>query len=135
MTEGPKSAFALSLAGGAATLAISLLEIRNWLFVSSRYSTYGNTTWSFFPAFGDFTAAQAVVLMAIGAACGVSTIVGAALQRSGKPSTVRAGSVLVLAATIVGAVPTTFGYLIGGVLCVSGAAVGLSWKPGRDGSL
>jgi len=65
----------------------------------------------------------------MGVACGVLIISGAVLQHSGQRLKVGNGSAIVVIATIVGAPAIYFGMLIGGILSVIGAYLGLTWKP------
>jgi hypothetical protein len=130
MTLRPNSAFACSVIGGAITLISSIVSINSWFFMySGSGTTFNYTLWYFFGSV-DFTAAEALVLFVIGVICGVLIIFGAVLQYSGQESNVRNGSILVLLATIVGVPSTYFGMLIGGILSITGAYAGLTWKPG-----
>jgi len=129
MAERPTSAFVFSLIGGFITLVTTVLVINTW------FSMYSEAGWTFHYSLWylvgsiDLTAAGALALFIIGVACGALIIIGAILQYSADMSKVRRGSFLVLAATIVGIVPTTFGLLIGGLLSITGAGLGLAWKP------
>ena len=98
----------------------SMYSMAGWTFHYSLWYVIGSI---------EFTAEEALVLFVIGAGCGILTVVGAALQSSGSRSRVRRGSILVLVATIIGSAPTDFGYLIGGLLSILGAALGISWEP------
>jgi len=129
MADRPTSAFACSLIGGLITLGASLLSINGWLFM---YSNSGLTfTYSLWYVIGflDFTAVEALFLFVIGIGCAVLIILGALLQHSGQRLKARNGSIIVLVATIVGAPASSFGMLIGGILSVIGAYLGLTWRP------
>jgi len=131
MADRPASAFACSLVGGFITLGASLLSINGWLFMySSSGLTFTYSLW-YVIGFADFTAAEALVLFVIGVASGALIISGAVLQHSGQRLKVRNGSIVVLISTIVGVPATYFGMLIGGILSVTGAYLGLTWKPGQ----
>jgi hypothetical protein len=129
MTEMPTSAFACSLIGGIITLISSLLSINSWFFMYSNAGTTFTYTLWYFIGSTDFTAAEALVLFVIGVACGILIIFGAVLQHSGQKSKVKNGSIIVLIASIVGVPSTYFGMLIGGILSITGAYIGLTWKP------
>jgi len=129
MADRPNSAFACSLVGGLFALGSSLLSINGWVFMYSNSGlTFTYSLW-YIIGFADFTAVEALVLFVIGVACGIMIIIGAALQHSGQMPKVRNGSIIVLIATIVGVPATYFGMLIGGILSVIGAYLGLVWKP------
>jgi len=131
MADRPVSAFVCSLIGGTITILSSLLSINGWFFMYSNSGlTFTYSLW-YVIGFADFTAVEALVLFVMGVACGVLIISGGVLQHSGQKSKVKNGSIVVLIATIVGVPSTYFGMLIGGILSVVGAYVGLTWKP-RD---
>jgi hypothetical protein len=125
----PTSAFVSSLIGGAITLTTDLVTLHTWFFM---YYNSGMTfTWSWWYVMGSvhFTALEALILFVIGAACGISILVGATLQYSSEEPRVRKGSLVVLVATILGIPTTYFGMIIGGLLSIIGAVQGISWKP------
>ena len=127
MAQEPTSAFRLSLAGGIVTLIVALVSINSW---HSMYEMSGMTfSYTFLVSMATVGAGWALVLFITGAACGLSIVIGAFMQRSGKVRVVRAGSILVVAASVVGIPGTFFGMILGGALSVAGAARGLSWKP------
>src|SRR5712692_2230264 len=126
MTERPTTAFILSLIGGIITLILGLLSINSWFSLHSTVG--GGFNYELFN-FVNMTAGAAILLFVLGAICGISIIIGAVLQYSGEKSRVRVGSILVLVASIVGIPSTFFGLIIGGILSVVGAALGLTWKP------
>jgi len=128
MTDRPTSAFVCSMIGGIITLFSSLLSINGWFFMYSNSGlTFTYSLW-YVVGFADFTAVEALVLFVIGVACGVLIIFGAVLQHSGQQLKVKNGSIIVIIATIVGVPSTYFGMLIGGILSVVGAYVGLTWR-------
>ena len=128
MTDRPTSAFVCSMIVGIITLFSSLLSINGWFFMYSNSGlTFTYSLW-YVVGFADFTAVEALVLFVIGVACGVLIIFGAVLQHSGQQLKVKNGSIIVIIATIVGVPSTYFGMLIGGILSVVGAYVGLTWR-------
>ena len=127
MAQRPTSAFLFSLVGGFVTLLVALVSINSWYFMYSfsgmsfRYSILGSML--------NVDAGSALALFLVGAACGASIVTGAFLQRTGRKPLVRAGSLVVLGASIIGAPATFFGMIIGGVLSVAGGVKGLTWRP------
>ena len=71
---------------------------------------------------------EAIFLFIVGAACGIAIIAGAFLQWTGAGEKVRLGTWLILIATIVAMPSTYFGIIVGGILSVTGVALGFSWK-------
>jgi len=129
MADRPTLAFACSLIGGMVTFGYSLLSINGWLFMYSN-SGLTFTYWLWYIAgFAEIAAVEALVLFVVGVACGAMIISGAILQYSGLKPKVRNGSTIVLIATILGIPGSYFGMLIGGILSVIGAYLGLTWKP------
>jgi hypothetical protein len=66
---------------------------------------------------------------AIGLVSGILMVVGAVMMNSSNKSKVRTGSVLVLLFTLIGAIFTLGGFLIGFILGLIGSIMGLVWKP------
>ncbi len=108
--EKPTAAFVLSLVGGIFTLVLG--------------STAGTTF-----TIVLFGLAGGPLFLIIGRVCGALIIVGAALQYSSNQSRVTTGSVLVLAFAVIAIPFTFFGLIIGFVLSLVGAILGLRWKP------
>jgi hypothetical protein len=133
MVSRPTSAFIFSLIGGIITLISGLISINSWFILYSMSGT-SFTYWLLGDLF-SFTAMEALVLFVIGTICGLLIVVGAVLQYSGKKSRVRMGSFIVVIASVVGALPTFFGFFIGFLLSVVGAAKGLSWDPSTEAAL
>ena len=127
MADRPTSAFVLSLIGGTITLIVGLISIHSWSYLDSTVG--GGFDYQTWPISVNFSAEAALLLFVTGAICGISIIVGAVMQYSGERSRVRRGSILVLVASIMGIPSTSFGWFIGGVLSVVGAAQGIAWKP------
>jgi hypothetical protein len=126
MVERPIAAFFLSTCGGVITLASALITINSWFALQSTvgggfsYSSLG---------LGSVPSGAALPLFVIGVGCGIMILVGAVLQLSGKKLNVKAGSIIIIAASLVGVPSTFFGMIFGGLLSVVGSALGLSWKP------
>jgi hypothetical protein len=78
---------------------------------------------------GDVSSGEAIFLFVIGAICGISIMAGAVLQFSGERLKVRAGTVIILVASLIGIPSTYFGMIIGGVLSIVGVALGSAWRP------
>ena len=66
---------------------------------------------------------------AVGLVCGIIIIVGAVMMNSSDKSRVRTGAIIVLVLTIIGALFTVGGFVIGGILAFVGSILGLTWKP------
>ncbi len=134
MAEKPTSALALSMAGGALTLVVQLLGVNTWFAIYSTNGTsFGYSQWYVIGSL-DLTAMQGLAFLVAGAVCGIVIIVGALLQYSGGRTQVRRGSILVLVGAILGAPFTSFGWILGGLLSVLGAALGLGWDPTVEGA-
>ena len=71
---------------------------------------------------------------AITVACALGITFGALYQRTGLPRRVRVGSAIVVALNVVTIYSSAGGFIIGLVLGVAGAALGLVWKPKQVGS-
>jgi hypothetical protein len=112
--EKPTAAFVLSLIGGILTLILGSV-------VGAVFAV------GFFGAtYAGYTAAG--LFFVLGIILGVLIIIGAALQHSGNQSRVRKGSILVLVSTIIAIPFTFFGAIIGFILSLIGAILGLRWK-------
>jgi hypothetical protein len=129
LTDRPTSAFACSLIGGLIALLYSIVLINSWFYMYSNSGTTFNYSEWYFMGLLNFTAVQALALFVIGVVCGFLTIFGAVLQYSGRKSSVKSGSIIVLAATVVAIPSTYYGLFLGGILATYGAYVGLTWKP------
>ncbi len=128
----PTSAFVFSLFGGTLTLIVALLTINTWFAMYSNSGTNFNfSQWYFFGS-TNYSAVQAMVLFIIGAAGGVSIVVGSLMQRSGGKTRVKRGSYVVLIGTILGGPGTFFGMIFGGLLSIVGSALGLAWNPSAE---
>lgn len=115
------------LIGGVVTPATSLILTHPWFSLDS--TTGGGLsyqTW-FIPV--NCPAWAALVLFVAVAACGISIVVGAALQSSGERSRERRGSVIALVAAAAGIAATFSGCIVGGLLSVIGGASGPARKP------
>ena len=132
MAERPIFAFVSSLVGGVITLVTSLIGVNTWYAMySANGTTFSYSQWYVVISL-HLTAIQGLFLMVAGAACGTLIIVGAVLQFSGRVSSVKRGSMLVLVGTIIGIPATSFGWILGGLMSVLGAALGLTWKSAQD---
>jgi hypothetical protein len=126
MPQRPIAAYAFSLVGGIVTLAAALIGINSWFALHSAlgagfaYSSLG---------LGDVPSGEAIFLFGIGAICGISIIAGAVIQYSGERLKVRAGTILILVASLIGIPSTYFGMIMGGVLSVVGVVLGSAWRP------
>lgn len=129
--EKPVAAFALSLVGlilqafGALFFTTMMLYgwgssfwgpgmmMGPWMMVGAPWSA-GFGWWS-------FAAVLSVVVVALG-------LMGILWINTGEPKRVQTGSILVLVASII-AFPTMFGFIIGSLLMLVGAILGLTWQP------
>jgi len=75
------------------------------------------------------SSSAAVEVLAFGAVCGVVVIVGGAFINSSSAGKRKGGGVLALLAMLIGAIPDLGGLLIGFILILVGAVIGLTYKP------
>ena len=115
----PTVAFVLSLIAGIIYLIIGLIVAAASSLVGSLSSVTGAS------AIGTVVA----VVGGIGVVCGIVMIVGSLMMNSENRSKVRTGAVLVLVFTIIGALFTVGGFVIGFILGLVGSILGLAWKP------
>jgi len=115
MADKPTAAFALSLIGGIFILlgGIVIAAAGSWVGMLG---------------FG-LGASVLVGLGVFGLICGILTILGAVWINSGEKSKVRTGSVLVLIFSILSWVGAAGGFVIGFLLGLIGAILGLTWNP------
>lgn len=106
-----------------------MIVVNMWLVMYSANGTSFSYSQWYIVGSLNLTAIDGLVLIAAGAVCGILILIGAVLQYSGMMSRVRWGSVLVLAGTIIGLPTTSFGWILGGLLSVLGAALGFGWQP------
>ncbi len=119
MGEKPTAAFVLSLIGGIFYLLIGLVVAAASALIGGISSLAG---------YASYGAAIAAV-GGIGLVCGVLIIVGAIMMNSSSKSRVRLAAVIVLVFTLVGAIFTVGGLVIGFILALIGSILGLTWKP------
>jgi len=119
VAERPTAAFVLSLIGGILYLIFGLIIAVAGAFVGSFTTLIG------FPGIGLAIA----VVGAIGLVSGVIMVIGAGMMNAVEKSKVTTGSILVLVFTIIGAVFTLGGFIIGFILALIGSILGLTWKP------
>lgn len=123
MEEKPTTAFILSLIGGIL------------IFLGTLYFVISNVVlWSIFASLGflgfpPINIALVVALSLWGVICGTLTVVGAILIDSGEIHKVKNGSILVLVFSILSWIGADAGLLVGFVLGLVGAILGLTWKP------
>jgi hypothetical protein len=119
VAEKPTAAFVLSLIGGIIYLLTGLIIAAASAFIGSLASFAG-------------LAAVGIAVAAVGAVgliSGIIMIVGAVMMNSSEKSKVRTGAILVLVLTIIGALFTVGGFVIGFILALIGSILGLTWKP------
>jgi len=75
------------------------------------------------------SSSTALEVLAFGAVCGVVIIAGGALINSSSAGRRKGGGVLALLALLIGAIPDLGGLLIGFILALVGAVMGLTYKP------
>lgn len=119
MADRPTVAFVLSLLGGIFTLILG--SIAGAGFAAG---FFGLGALSLRVAVG-----AALIFLVVGVICGIMMIIGGVLQYSEEGSRVRTGSIIVLVFTLVGIPFTLFGLVVGGILSLVGAVIGLNWKP------
>jgi hypothetical protein len=120
MGEKPTAAFALSLVG-------AIFIIIGGIVYMALFSILGGLM-SFIPGLeglGDIF----VIVGILGLIWGILVLVGAIMINSGEPSKVRTGSILVLIFSIISWFGAAGGFLIGFLLGLIGAILGLTWKP------
>lgn len=112
MAEKPTAAFVLSLIGGIFTLlgGIVIAAVSSIFF--------------FLPVAGAAIAAVGI----FGLICGVLVILGAVWINSGEKDKVRTGSILVLIFSILAWIGAAGGFVIGFLLGLIGAILGLTWN-------
>lgn len=116
MADKPTAAFILSLIGGIFIIIVGLVTIALGSFIGGL-------------GFGTGGAVVAGI-GAIGLICGLLTILGAVWINSGEQGKVRNGSILVLIFSILSLIfAATGGFVIGFLLGLIGAILGLTWKP------
>jgi MFS family permease len=119
----PRNAFLLSLVGGIFYLLISVAVIY-------AISIGTDISYSLAPL-SDLTDAFA----AIGLVSALAILLGAYMMNSDSAQRVKRGSILVLVFALVGLVPVGGGYIIGFILSIVGAVMGLRWKPSESPSV
>jgi len=119
VAEKPTAAFILSLVGGIFYLlaGIVIAAIAAFIGALASFASMG--------AVGLGVAAGG----AVGLVCGIIIIIGAVMMNSSDKSRVRTGAIIVLVLTIIGALFTVGGFVIGGILAFVGSILGLTWKP------
>jgi len=120
MGEKPTAAFALSLVG-------AIFIILGGIFYMALFSIIGGFI-SIIPGLeglGGFF----IVFGLMGLIWGILVLVGAVMMNSGDPGKVKTGSILVLIFSIISWFGAAGGFLIGFILGLIGAILGLTWKP------
>jgi len=125
--DKPTVAFALSIAGAAlqtiAAIAVGLLLV----FFGGAFPWWG---WRpIDPSLGWSQWSIIVIIwVALTAVVLVLSFLGAAWINSADPLRVRSGSIVVLVAALI-ALPTGWGIILGSLLMIAAAIIGLTWKP------
>jgi hypothetical protein len=125
MGEKPTAAFVLSLIGGIIILLVGV-------FVTIAALAIGAYT-DYFGGLYDVSGLGTLLLIfaIFGLVCGILVVAGAAMMYSEKIGRVRAGAILVLIFSILSWFGTTGGLIVGFILGLIGAILGLVWKPSR----
>lgn len=119
MAEKPTAAFILSLIGGIIYLLVGALIAVGAAFIGSVAGLAG----------AGAIGLAVVAVGSIGLVSGVVMIIGAAIMNTSDKSRVKTGSILVLVFTLIGAIFTVGGFLVGFILALIGSILGLTWKP------
>ncbi len=119
MGEKPTAAFVLSLVGGIFYLFVGLVVAAASALIGGIASLAG------YASYGGAIAAVG----GIGLVCGILIVVGAVMMNSSSRSRVRLAAVIVLVFTLVGAIFTVGGLVIGFILALIGSILGLTWNP------
>jgi len=128
--EKPAAAFTLSIIG-LALQAVRATFFTYMMFYGWGFGSWGpgmmmgpmmmGGPWSAGLLWPPLSAAFALVVMALG-------VLGVLWMNTADLSRVRAGSTLVLIASII-AFPTMFGFMLGSLLMLVGGILGLTWQP------
>lgn len=121
MGEKPTAAFVLSLLGAIFIILGGLVYMVLFSFIGSAFDFIG------MGGVGDIF----VIMGVLGLIWGILVLVGALMMNSGDPGKVRTGSVLVLVFSIISWFGAAGGFVIGFILGLIGAILGLTWKPER----
>jgi hypothetical protein len=121
MGEKPTAAFVLSLLGAIFIILGGLVYMVLFSFIGSVFDFIG------MGGVGDIF----VIMGVLGLIWGILVLVGALMMNSGDPGKVRTGSVLVLVFSIISWFGAAGGFVIGFILGLIGAILGLTWKPER----
>ena len=119
MGEKPTAAFVLSLVGGMFYLLVGLIVAAASALIGGIASLAG------YASYGGAIAAVG----GIGLVCGILMVVGAVMMNSSSKSRVRLAAIIVLVFTLVGAIFTAGGFVIGFILALIGSILGLTWNP------
>lgn len=119
VAEKPTAAFILSLIGGIIYLLVGALIAVGAAFIGSVAGLAG----------AGAIGLAVVAVGSIGLVSGVVMIIGAAIMNTSDKSRVKTGSILVLVFTLIGAIFTVGGFLVGFILALIGSILGLTWKP------
>jgi hypothetical protein len=123
MEEKPTTAFILSLIGGILIFLGTLYSIISDIVLGSIFASLG------FLGFPPINIALVVALGLWGVVCGTLTVVGAVWIDSAEKHKVKKGSILVLVFSILSWIGANAGLVVGFVLGLVGAILGLTWKP------
>lgn len=119
MAEKPTAAFVLSLIGAIIYLLVGI-------FIAAASALVGSMVGFAGAAMAGLAVA---VVGGIGLVSGAIMLVGAIMMNSSDRSRVKTGAILVLVFTLVGAIFTVGGFVIGFILALVGSILGLTWKP------
>ena len=122
MEDKPTAAFILALIGGILIFLGTLFSAISTIALESFLASLG------IPGVPSVNFALVVALGLWGAVCGTLTVVGAVWIESGEKHKVKRGSILVLAFSILSWIGAEGGLVIGFILCLIGATLGLTWK-------
>ena len=120
--DRPTAAFVLSLIGGIFYLLFGIVIVALAAVIGGLAKIAG---------YGAAGLAVAAVggIGGIGLICGIVIIIGAVMMNSSNRFRVRAASIVVLVFTIIGAIFTLGGLVVGFILALIGSILGLTWKP------
>lgn len=117
--EKPTIAFVLSLVASIIYLIVGLITTAAATVINSLPNVSGISD----------VRTVLVVVGSLGLISGVIMVIGSMLMNSENRSRVRTGAILVLVFTIIDAIFTAGGFVIGFVLGLVGSILGLFWKP------
>jgi len=123
MEDKPTAAFILALIGGVLIFLGTLSSFILNIVLINIFSRLG------LPGTSPINIAPFVALGLWGAVCGTLTVAGALWINTGEKPKVKRGSILVLVFSILSWIGAEGGLVIGFILCLIGAILGLTWKP------